>query len=293
MKKKNDRQFYIERAIKDFQTLVIYFNVTRPQHMAWYKENGEFSQKKMLHQMKFLANWKSLDRVEKKHKAKYYSAYASTFNKTFGIPSRLIEKVLGVYRDDEGKQHRISIDDVLPRLQDAGFIQVIEGGCKFDKDGDEYSVKYHWRNKYLLKNDRYWHKLMADPKYADILTMPNASKRIKDIVIKWFQSKDDEDEVEPTQGVEPTQEIRPATLDSLKWMYERGGLDKVYFTLFARMVFKVSDEEINNFLSTAKMVDEPITAKHKVHLYERLLHCEIDDKVREVLKKLYDREIQN
>lgn len=48
MKSKKDLSFYVQRAVDDFKTLVIYFNVTRPQYEPAFKVDGKFSIKKLM-----------------------------------------------------------------------------------------------------------------------------------------------------------------------------------------------------------------------------------------------------
>jgi hypothetical protein len=98
------------------------------------------------------------------------------------------------------------------------FIKVVNDGKKFKKNEDNtYSVKCWWKKKYLLANEKYWYTLMEDPRYRDIDKFPNASDRVKKIIMNWrksqFQQKVDVEE-------KPKVEYSPA---QLQWMK----LDKV------------------------------------------------------------------
>lgn len=49
MKSKKDLKFYVQRAVDDFKTLVIYFNVVRPQYEPAFRDkDGKFSIKKLM-----------------------------------------------------------------------------------------------------------------------------------------------------------------------------------------------------------------------------------------------------
>lgn len=181
------KQEYINDAIADFKQLVIYFNVTRPQHEKNYYREGRFDLNKMLEQIKFLNDWKKKTRTEKKYGAGRYSLYSTTYNLTFGIPRELISSTLGSYRDEDGKKHRISIDEVIEPLVKQNYIKVVNAGKKFKKDDEgNYKVKCWWNKKYLLANEKYWFKLLNDKKYSNIEGY--ASKRVRDILFKWVKS---------------------------------------------------------------------------------------------------------
>lgn len=132
MKTKKDRQFYIDRAIDNFKTLVIYFCVTRPQFEKSYKVNGKFSIDELLKQMDFVSRWDNQTKDFQKHNHSIYTKYSAAFNYTFGMPSRLVEKVLGCYRDENGKQVRVSIDDVLAPLLKTNQLKILNDGRKID-----------------------------------------------------------------------------------------------------------------------------------------------------------------
>lgn len=190
-KTKHDKSFYIDRATNDFKTLVIYFNVTRPQHQkGYFGKDEKFSKEKMDEQLSFLHKWHEMSTSERRHYAKQYTQYSKTFNYTFSIPCDLVNKVLGCYRDENGKKCRISIDDVLPQLIESGFVRVMNAGRKIDQETKK--VKCWWFKKYLISS-AYRSTLMNDNRYSDILNFPYASQRIKDIVVNWVKSQKKDD----------------------------------------------------------------------------------------------------
>lgn len=194
MKNKQDKSYYINRAINDFKSLVIYFNVTRPQYEHNYHRDGKFSLDKLQKQFDFLSGWNKRSASDKRDLAKLYATYSKTFNLTFGIPYHLVEKVLGCYRDANGKKIRISIDEVVPKLVEEGFMTEINAGRKVDYKTHE--VKCYWTKKYLLKNVKYWFNLFNDKRYHDISTFPSASSRIKKIIFDFVRSFSKEEKKE-------------------------------------------------------------------------------------------------
>ena len=86
--------------------------------------------------MNFLNKWNKRSKTFKREYAKTYAEYSRNFNLSFCIDSRLIEKVLGCYRDENDRQIRISIDDIVPILVTKGFIKVVKHGTKTRKGSD-------------------------------------------------------------------------------------------------------------------------------------------------------------
>lgn len=182
-KPKHDLKFYIDRAVKDFKTLVIYFNVTRPQYEPEFKECGKFSVEKLIEVQRYLkAGWKKADDVKK------YNRLSAAYNYTFGIPNELVRKVLGEYVDENGKHHRIPVRPIVKWLQNEGWLgEETDAGKGFvkDKETGKWKTVCQWRKKYPLANLKYWLKLIADNNYGDLNTIPYASTRVKRIIMKW------------------------------------------------------------------------------------------------------------
>ena len=206
-----NKQEALKRAIDDFKQLVIYFDVTRPQYEKAYFRDGKFSLDKLIGQQKFLDGWNRKSRSDRKSLAKVYSTYSGTFNLTFGIPRELISSIIGSYRDDDGKKHRILFGEVIEPLVEQNYIKVVNDGKKFSKDDDgNYKVKCWWNKKYLLKNEKHWFKLFSEPKYSRIETFAN--KRVRKIVFNWISRfKKENQKVEPTV-VEPTV-VKPTNVE--------------------------------------------------------------------------------
>lgn len=187
MKKKRDKAFYISRAKRDIRDLFIYFNITRPQYVPYYKVDGQFSKDRLLKELDFLTKWKHMSVEDKKYRAKTYVQYSRNFNITFSIPHELMAKVAGEYKDDSGKKHRLSYEQIVEDLIEEGFTKVLNSGRKFERtDEGQYKVKCWWCKKYIMANEKQWFKLMSEDKYKDINNY--ASHRLRKIVFKWASS---------------------------------------------------------------------------------------------------------
>lgn len=173
MKTKRDKDYYLARATKGFKTLVIYYSVTRPQYEKAYHKDGKFSTDELLRQLDFLDEWKTRTPRERQLLARTYANYARTFNYTFSIPSELVNKVLGEYRDEHGKLVRIHKEEVIDKLVRDGYIKVLNHGSKTRKgeDGKIHKTCY-WGKKYLLANRDYWFSLLSDSRYSDYAKYP-------------------------------------------------------------------------------------------------------------------------
>ena len=173
MKTKRNKDYYLRRAIKGFKVLIIYQCVTKPQFDPLYKDNGKFSKEKMFTEVNFFSRWAKMGERERCRNAKLYAKYSKHHNLAFGLDCRLVEKVLGCYRNDEGKQERIHFDEVVQKLYDDGWLDWSEHGTKTKKNEQgKAEVVCWWKRKYFIKNRDYWFRLLADPCYSDYTKYP-------------------------------------------------------------------------------------------------------------------------
>lgn len=225
-KPKHDLRFYIDRAVKDFKTLVIYFNVTRPQYEEQFKDNGKFSTEKLMGVMRFLnGGWKKADDIRK------YNRLSAVYNYTFGIPNELVRKTLGEYVDENGKHHRIPVTPIVKWLQKEGWLgETTDAGKGFvkDKESGKWKTVCQWRKKYPLANVKYWFKLLSDENYSDINGFPNASPRIKKIIMDWHNKWGKKTPSAPTKPTEEKSELKEKIVGAYEQKMERYGKVKYY-----------------------------------------------------------------
>ena len=74
MKTIKPKEFYVNRAVKDFRTLVQYFCVTRPRYQRRYQADGRLDLKKVLDALDFLDAW---DRRQAEYKRIHARRYAA------------------------------------------------------------------------------------------------------------------------------------------------------------------------------------------------------------------------
>ena len=232
MNKKLTKDDAVKRAAQDFKTLIIYYNVTRPQQLPYFKKDGKFSIKEMKRQINF--GGKSMDEIRRMNldeiQFKNFMACQAHYNYTFGIPSERVKKVLSSYRDEFGKTHYIHISDVLPIVEaDIGTIE--------HKSHGEAWGKYSFCGKWMM-DDKIRDNYLKDKKWSNIFTAPNISKRFKKYIEGWIEAdkkyyikhteekdmtveelKDDyikeARHAEPMQEVEPPKQEHEESLDDL------------------------------------------------------------------------------
>ena len=179
-----------EDAVKRFKILVTYFDVTRPQYDKAFKDkNGRFSKDVLKWKMNYLTNWNPRGR-HSPEQYRMYARYSKEFNDTFGIESRLVEKMVGYYRDENGRKCRISIDKIVDRLTSEGWLKkVLNAGAKFRRTDKGFEKKFRWKKKYIM-SDSAWNGMIDKSEWSDYTTYPNVKfdanvQRAVSIISKW------------------------------------------------------------------------------------------------------------
>ena len=128
-----------------------------------------------------------------------------------------------------------------------------------------------------MANVKQWFKLMKDKRYSKIETFPNVSDRLVKIVMNYnssFKKVEDvkkEIQQEKKEHVNQVKQmpLKPATFETIKYVYENGGLSDIYFKWFAKEIFNKSDDELNGIVPMEHPSDK-ITNSNLNELYRRL-----------------------
>ena len=128
-----------------------------------------------------------------------------------------------------------------------------------------------------MANVKQWFKLMKDKRYSKIETFPNVSDRLVKIVMNYNSSFKKVEEVkkeiqqEKKEHVNQVKKVplKPATFETIKYVYENGGLSDIYFKWFAKEIFNKSDDELNGIVPMEHPSDK-ITNSNLNELYRRL-----------------------
>lgn len=128
-----------------------------------------------------------------------------------------------------------------------------------------------------MANVKQWFKLMKDKRYSKIETFPNVSERLVKIVMNYnssFKKVEDvkkEIQQEKKEHVNQVKQmpLKPATFETIKYVYENGGISDIYFKWFAKEIFNKSDDELNDIVPMEHQSDK-ITNSNLNELYRRL-----------------------
>ena len=128
-----------------------------------------------------------------------------------------------------------------------------------------------------MANVKQWFKLMKDKRYSKIETLPNVSDRLVKIVMNYnssFKKVEDvkkEIQQEKKEHVNQVKQmpLKPATFETIKYVYENGGLSDIYFKWFAKEIFNKSDDELKDIVPMEHQSDK-ITNSNLNELYRRL-----------------------
>lgn len=218
MKQTKDKEYYLRRAKVGIKTLAIYFDVTRPQYEKQYHEDGKFSVDKMLKQIDFINRHKGSYMA--KSDLELYKRYSTTFNYTFGIPSKLIDEVLGRYREN-GKMFMVKREEVLGSLEEEGWIEVLHAGSKVGKKDGKYAKLFWWSTKLKIKNREYWFKLLSDSRYSDYTKYPlddeGFVERAVKIIAAWRKKNVGEKETKKSEPPKQEKSVIPTTNYERLW----------------------------------------------------------------------------
>lgn len=228
MKQKRDKEYYLQRAVDGFKTLIIYQCVTKPQFDPFYKVNGKFSKDKLFEESEILEKTNTLSRQ--------YKAFSKHHNLAFGLDCRLVEKIIGTYRDADGKKVRISIDEVLDNLN--GWCRCSESGKTIRKDanGNPYVVCW-WKKKYFIADKNYWLSLLSNPMYSKLETYPqNTDGEVWAIKQIWKYRKQ--------TIVKHYSSLRELMVD-----FATDKVDEMDFMAAARRWFKLNNQEIKALIN--------------------------------------------
>ena len=128
-----------------------------------------------------------------------------------------------------------------------------------------------------MANVKQWFKMMKDKRYSKIETFPNVSDRLVKIVMNYnssFKKVEDvkkEIQQENKEHVNQVKQIplKPATFETIKYVYENGGLSDIYFKWFAKEIFNKSDDELK-YIVPMEHPSDKITNSNLNELYRRL-----------------------
>ena len=291
---RKNKQYYLELASKTFKYIVIYFDVTRPQYENNYRQNGRFSIDELLKQIAILNGFteKNPEVIYDNYNVMNRSRFETTFNYTFNVPKWILGKLQFRYFDENGNRKRLTVDEIVDYVSANYFkINVLNKGKK-NKIVDGKKTIVSWNKKYLIDDTELWKSMFNDKRNLRIETMDGvttiAIKLIDEFNKKFNNKFSDEhkkhrktkvesvkkeiqqEKKEPVNQVINKQvQLKPATFETIKYVYENGGLSDIYFKWFAKEIFNKSDDELKDIVPI-EHPSEKITNSLLKGLYRRL-----------------------
>ena len=203
MRNKVSKVMAVKRAAEDFKALVLYYNVTRPQQLPYFKKDGKFSIKEFKRQINF--GGKTMGAVKRMNldntKNRQFRACQAHYNYTFGIPRERINAVLRFYRDNDGRKIRITVQDVLPIVE-------ADIGTLTQKAHGEAWGEYSYCSKWIM-DETIRDKYLKDRKWSDIFIAPGVSDYFKKLVNRWIKEDMERNNKKQTED-------KDMTVDELK-----------------------------------------------------------------------------
>lgn len=227
MRNRISREEAVKRAAEDFKALILYYNVTRPQKLPYFKKDGKFSIKEFKRQINF--GGKTMGAVKRMNldntKNRQFRACQAHYNYTFGIPRERINAVLRFYRDNDGRQIRIKIQDVLPIVE-------ADIGKLTQKAHGEAWGEYSYCSKWIM-DETIRDKYLKDRKWSDIFIAPGVSDYFKKLVNRWIKEDMERNNKKQTED-------KDMTVDELKdEMAKEAAMDN---TILPDVPVKVDDD---------------------------------------------------
>lgn len=277
MKPRKTKDEQLEIAKRTARRIILYFDITRVMNSSFYKIDGKFSMTKYLDEIKFLNTWNKRSKEAKRALSGKYVEYSKHFNLVQGIPSKVLEQARCKYEDGDGKSRYFTVKEILGELVKEGFIRPLDkqpkAGRKFKKNSEtgEYEVKAWWNNKYLMANEKYQYRLMADKRYRSYKTFPWNEDDAKDEVaffkfkkiIAKFEASYSKVREEPQEKVEKPIE-KPIEKPVVKMMVQPTSNVKIEDELIekAHKVAKVLN---------IKMLKREITSIQAVEAFQKMI----------------------
>ena len=289
---RKNKQHYLELASKTFKYIVIYFDVTRPQYENNYRQNGRFSIDELLKQIAILNGFteKNPEVIYDNYNVMNRSRFETAFNYTFNVPKWIIGKLQFRYFDENGNRKRLTVDEIVDYVSSNYFkINVLNKGKK-NKIVDGKKTIVSWNKKYLIDDTELWKSMLNDKRNLKIETMDGVTTlavKLIDEFNKKFNKKFSEEhkkqgktkveevkkEIQPEKKEPANQvkqmQLKPATFETIKYVYENGGISDIYFTWFAKEIFKKSGDELKGIVPMEHPSDK-ITNALLNELYRRL-----------------------
>ena len=160
MRTKVSKENALKQAVEEFQFIIAYWNVVRPQYRKEFKLNGVFNFCEVEKGFAIVNNWKNKWKNATPQEYAEYKKYSAAINFTFGLKSKSLKSILHRYVDENGNSGRLTLAEIIEATsRKFAPIKVINNGKINAKINGKFQTIASWSSKYLIDDKVIWKSL--------------------------------------------------------------------------------------------------------------------------------------
>ena len=160
MRTKVSKENALKQAVEEFQFIIAYWNVVRPQYRKEFKLNGVFNFCEVEKGFAIVNNWKNKWKNATPHEYAEYKKYSAAINFTFGLKSESLKSILHWYSDENGNKGQLTLAEIIEATsREFAPIKVINNGKINSKKNGKFQTIASWSSKYLIDDKVIWKSL--------------------------------------------------------------------------------------------------------------------------------------
>ena len=162
MRTKVSKENALKQAVEEFQFIIAYWNVVRPQYRKEFKFNGVFNFCEVEKGFAIVNNWKNKWKNATPHEYAEYKKYSAAINFTFGLKSKSLKSILHWYSDENGNKGQLTLSEIIEATsREFAPIKVINNGKINAKINGKFQTIASWSSKYLIDDKVIWKSLFT------------------------------------------------------------------------------------------------------------------------------------
>lgn len=162
MRTKVSKENALKQAVEEFQFIIAYWNVVRPQYRKAFKLNGVFNFCEVEKGFAIVNNWKNKWKNATPQEYTEYKKYSAAINFTFGLKSESLKPILHWYSDENGNKGQLTLSEIIEATsREFAPIKVINNGKINAKINGKFQTIASWSSKYLIDDKVIWKSLFT------------------------------------------------------------------------------------------------------------------------------------
>ena len=162
MRTKVSKENALKQAVEEFQFIIAYWNVVRPQYRKEFKFNGVFNFCEVEKGFAIVNNWKNKWKNATPQEYAEYKKYSAAINFTFGLKSESLKSILHWYSDENGNKGQLTLSEIIEATsREFAPIKVINNGKINAKINGKFQTIASWSSKYLIDDKVIWKSLFT------------------------------------------------------------------------------------------------------------------------------------